>query len=363
MVIWASLVLALTSLVVVVVKSDIVNDNTATKDDDRSKIVYPNDFLLHHHHHPLDSSIVHSHNHNHRSFPPGFQHDPYFHRTHGDFPPDFPHQHNEVLKNNGQGDVSRNGPKGKGSFDNASLTIPLDFIKNISQYSVNDLLLNFVEGDVDIEEPLINSRIGDVEGTARSKYTDSASIPMKAGCIPEYRTIKLINNDDPSVLYIPQCTRVEQCGGCCSHSLLSCQPIEKETIAYQVMKTQYTGSKKLKFLGKEVILVEKHTKCKCDCIVKEENCNKYQEYRPAECRCTCKNVDEEEKCYRNPGKKLWNPDLCTCQCRDVIQCTTGYYFDQNECKCSPAPMKRRLATYEIKVYDTGAVPSTYQEGN
>ncbi|KAG5873208.1 hypothetical protein JTB14_019517 [Gonioctena quinquepunctata] len=177
-------------------------------------------------------------------------------------------------------------------------------------------------------------------------------MPKKADCIPEFRKLELASTDDPSILYIPQCTRVEQCGGCCSHALLSCQPIEKEILAYQVLKTQYTGNKKLKILGKEIIPVEKHTKCKCDCKIKEEvamkDCNEYQEYRPAECRCACKNIDEEKKCSKNGARKLWNPELCACLCRNIIPCTTGYTFDHIECKCSPQPLRRRSPSYETR---------------
>lgn len=42
---------------------------------------------------------------------------------------------------------------------------------------------------------------------------------------------------------------------------------------FQVLKTQYSGAKKLKLLGKEVVLVEKHLSCKCDCKIKEEVVN------------------------------------------------------------------------------------------
>lgn len=67
---------------------------------------------------------------------------------------------------------------------------------------------------------------------------------------------------------------MERCGGCCSHNLLSCQPETKENIPFKVIKTQYTGAKKLKVLSKEVVLVEKHTKCKCDCKIQAQVPNK-----------------------------------------------------------------------------------------
>ncbi|KAJ8973905.1 hypothetical protein NQ317_004175 [Molorchus minor] len=162
-------------------------------------------------------------------------------------------------------------------------------------------------------------------------FLAAAKTPKSAGCSPELKTISLGQTDDPSVLYIPQCTRVERCGGCCSHSLLSCQPKETETLSYQVeplLRPFFIGyeneihwqGKKLKYIGKEVVLVERHVSCKCDCKVKEEDCNNYQEYRESECRCACTNLDEEKKCFKSV-KKLWNPELCACQCRDVAQCT------------------------------------------
>lgn len=38
----------------------------------------------------------------------------------------------------------------------------------------------------------------------------------------------------------------------------------------QVIVSQYTGGTKLTLKGKDLILVEKHTKCKCDCTIKQE---------------------------------------------------------------------------------------------
>ncbi|RZC32937.1 vascular endothelial growth factor A-A-like, partial [Asbolus verrucosus] len=180
-------------------------------------------------------------------------------------------------------------------------------------------------------------------------------MPKEAGCIPELRAVKIATSDDPSILYIPRCTRIERCGGCCSHALLACQPQETEYVNYKVIKTQYTGGKKLKLVGKEVVLVEKHTKCKCDCRVRPEDCNKFQEYKKSECRCACTNYDEEKKCYKNNATKLWNPDLCACQCRETMQCSTGSYFDQGECRCTTIPMKRRFVNYERRNYKS--VPS------
>ncbi|PSN35921.1 hypothetical protein C0J52_07155 [Blattella germanica] len=158
-----------------------------------------------------------------------------------------------------------------------------------------------------------------------------AVVPKPASCKPELVTVPLHNSDDKSVLYYPSCTRVERCGGCCSHDLLSCQPTATELLNYQVIVTKFEGGTKLTFKGKEIVTVEQHTKCKCDCRVKETDCNSLQEYNKAECRCICMNVDEEQKCILENDTKLWDPSECRCACRQTKECSTGYYFDQKTC--------------------------------
>lgn len=56
-------------------------------------------------------------------------------------------------------------------------------------------------------------------------------------------------------------------------------------------------------------------------------------YKPEECRCQCKNLDEKENCKAGNAKKTWNPELCICQCQEVEQCPTNFYFDPNTCRC------------------------------
>lgn len=106
-------------------------------------------------------------------------------------------------------------------------------------------------------------------------------------------------------------------------------------------KTLYTGANKLKYMGKEIKLVERHKQCRCDCKVQPKDCHKMQVYRRSECSCVCGNSDERDKCYENPEIKLWNPEACACQCREIRNCSTGYLFDTNHCKCLPAPIRRR----------------------
>ncbi|KAJ9595827.1 hypothetical protein L9F63_012982, partial [Diploptera punctata] len=156
-------------------------------------------------------------------------------------------------------------------------------------------------------------------------------MPKAAVCRPELVTVPLRTSADNSVFYYPPCARVERCGGCCSHDLLSCQPSATEFINYQVLATTFEGGNKLRFIRKEIVTVEQHTKCKCDCKKKSSDCNSLQVYSESDCQCFCLNVDEEEKCLKENDTKLWDPNECICGCREVKECSTGSYFDMKTC--------------------------------
>lgn len=65
----------------------------------------------------------------------------------------------------------------------------------------------------------------------------NADIAKPAKCEPELQSVpfKDENNHDPSIVYLPPCTRIKRCGGCCSHSLLSCQPVATEMRNFKVI--------------------------------------------------------------------------------------------------------------------------------
>jgi len=209
-------------------------------------------------------------------------------------------------------------------------TVPIEFIQQINNYTVQDLLINYVD-DYE-EDTFLANRFAD-DDLERSL----AVTPKSAKCIPEMQTIKLIEKEEPGVFYLPTCTRIERCGGCCSHNLLACEPVETEMMHFRVIKTQYDGGR-LKFAGKDIVHIEKHTKCQCGCKIKAKDCNKYQKYREEECRCICNNTDEETKCFGDT-KRLWDSENCTCRCKEVHDCSTGYAFDFSKCGCAPKPKR------------------------
>ncbi|CAI6348307.1 unnamed protein product [Macrosiphum euphorbiae] len=125
--------------------------------------------------------------------------------------------------------------------------------------------------------------------------------------------ISLKDIDDKSLYYYPMCTRVNRCGGCCSHDLLACRPTKTETLNFEVIVLQYSGSGKLEFKGRKSVSVDQHLTCQCDCITEEENCAPLQVYNSDECRCMCTNEEDRQECNDEYGLRLWNSTTCTCQ--------------------------------------------------
>lgn len=69
--------------------------------------------------------------------------------------------------------------------------------------------------------------------------------PVPAKCMPDTAVVSLIpdGGTDPTIVSFPSCTRVKQCGGCCSHPLLECQPTETKPLVFEV---HYNNEKKKK---------------------------------------------------------------------------------------------------------------------
>ncbi|XP_076176994.1 PDGF- and VEGF-related factor 1 isoform X2 [Ptiloglossa arizonensis] len=186
-------------------------------------------------------------------------------------------------------------------------------------------------------------RIGDegigegIVGEAIGEQRSNAERPVPAVCIPELQPVPLKLDTDPSTIYLPTCTRVKRCGGCCSHPLFSCQPVASKLRNFEVTVASLDDNGMLNFKNNQIVLVEEHTKCKCDCKIKAENCTEKQSYVEDDCRCECNNVDEASKCVNS---KFWHPEHCACFCREELECSTGFYFDQNTCRCRQVPFSK-----------------------
>ncbi|XP_032677809.1 vascular endothelial growth factor A-like [Odontomachus brunneus] len=209
--------------------------------------------------------------------------------------------------------------------------IPVELASRLNSINTTEEFLQLLQ-DIPANEKKLTftSRIG--EGEERS----NALKPLSAKCMPELQTVSLKLNDDPGTIVYPSCTRINRCGGCCSSSLLSCQPTASETRNFEVIVTTLS----LHYRYQQIVPLEEHTACKCGCRIKEEHCNEKQHYEQKNCICVCDNVDEETKCIRNNETKMWDPDLCVCSCRRTTPCNTGYYFDHNTCRCRQITFSR-----------------------
>lgn len=161
-----------------------------------------------------------------------------------------------------------------------------------------------------------------------------------AVCTPQMTTVPIEISRDPYDFYFPSCTRIDRCGGCCSHQIFECAPIKTENVTYQVIKTTYLGPELNKFdVGQPItVTLVRHVECQCQCKVKVDDCNSNQVYRPNECRCECINQEEAANC--NGDKKFWDVNLCLCRCRERSECSTGLFFNSDTCMCERAPSGR-----------------------
>ncbi|XP_044002527.1 vascular endothelial growth factor A isoform X2 [Aphidius gifuensis] len=199
--------------------------------------------------------------------------------------------------------------------------------KKIDKLETVDQFLNMIDG---VPEDEVDSTIMNRSGQRSSR----AVRPIPARCLPEPKTVSFVVDEyDPSLSYYPSCTRVNRCGGCCSHPLTSCQPEATELVNYEVTVTKFGIGDVIVWHEKQIMPLEVHLNCSCACIVKEKDCKPSQVYLKDECRCECKSIEEEIKCKQSNYVKIWDPSNCTCSCRNVEMCSTGDYFDKNSCRC------------------------------
>ncbi|KAF0750820.1 vascular endothelial growth factor C-like [Aphis craccivora] len=226
--------------------------------------------------------------------------------------------------------------------------IPLSVIFELNQVTnVSELFSKFMP-DTNIDEAqTLFATTGFQSRTALNVERKSTLVPKPAGCSVELQTISLKDTDDQSLYYYPTCTRVNRCGGCCAHDLLACQPTKVDTLNFEVMVSQYNDAGKLEFKGRKTVSIDQHLKCKCGCVVKQEDCTPLQTYYPNECRCMCSNEEDRDKCNEEYNLKLWNSATCTCQCREIKECTSGFGFDYNTCGCEALRLRIKNTGYEF----------------
>lgn len=156
-------------------------------------------------------------------------------------------------------------------------------------------------------------------------------------CKPKKMVVPLPNDEPNSVMLKPPCVYIKQCSGCCDHALLECTPVRNKTRKFPVMAIRADGRRR-RFADSSVVRyvrVVEHKKCQCECKVKAHHCSHRQEYNHEACQCTCPSSSFRH-CSRG---KVWSERECDCVCSDILECTTGRYFDRNTCRCADPQYK------------------------
>ena len=89
------------------------------------------------------------------------------------------------------------------------------------------------------------SRVRPNSSSTGALIDEEADVPYAetAICKPELTTVPLNQSSDPNIFILPNCVRIERCGGCCHHDLLECQPTHVEMKRMKVIQTTYQSSR------------------------------------------------------------------------------------------------------------------------
>ncbi|XP_054709599.1 platelet-derived growth factor subunit A-like [Uloborus diversus] len=210
--------------------------------------------------------------------------------------------------------------------------IPEDILIRLKDVkNATDLLNRFVYRNENATDPpeTVAGRIGGggLAGVA-------ASISTPANCQTEDQIVELEKPDDPSLILWPSCVRVKRCGGCCTSTMLTCQPTNTTVVNVTVMLLKYRPDTGKPFENPvtRVYSLEQHEKCACFCKEKSEHCNQNVHlYSESACRCYCPNQEEALRCTGR--KKIWSNTECKCKCRQIRPCSTGALFSSSACRC------------------------------
>ncbi|KAL6259194.1 hypothetical protein P5V15_009113 [Pogonomyrmex californicus] len=139
-------------------------------------------------------------------------------------------------------------------------------------------------------------------------------------CVPRHTMVKLI--PQPGNIFYPNYASVKRCGGFCPRNK-SCMPVQTNIKKIFVRMDSYNSCYH--------VLLEEHTKCKCQCSVKKHHCNINQVYSEDNCACECMNKKECNKARH----MVWDEKLCKCTCNKPEEiCTSGLEWVPSRCGCA-----------------------------
>uniref|UniRef100_A0A182NVH4 Platelet-derived growth factor (PDGF) family profile domain-containing protein n=1 Tax=Anopheles dirus TaxID=7168 RepID=A0A182NVH4_9DIPT len=232
------------------------------------------------------------------------------------------------------------------------MQLPINYARQLSELNSTADILNLLDPDSVDQRVFMDG--GEYSGR------DIGVDPVPAACEPESQLVSLRpeNLTGTRFYYYPTCTRVKRCSGCCNTNQLVCEPVANRTILYKVAILEYRSGKKDRFSHRELVPVEEHMRCKCQCRVKESDCTERQLYNPNNCRCECTNKEDRNRCLQERQLKQWNPSTCSCDCLPRNEeCTSGSHYDRSACKCLPVSMDN-VEVAEVLTTPSPAAPSS-----
>ena len=149
-------------------------------------------------------------------------------------------------------------------------------------------------------------------------------MPTDAICKPRPAMIEL-----PRVFGIsiyPSFVILHRCGGSCSlQDAQHCAVTEQEAHNVEILEITH---QQWFFKGMKLY---NHTKCKCDCVQTDNECNPQKEiWNPDHCKCDC--IDDGSQC--DLATQSWDDKTCACKCNSAPQiCAHNKEWDPENCGC------------------------------
>ena len=151
---------------------------------------------------------------------------------------------------------------------------------------------------------------------------------LPASCRPQSSVVAIEVEAGVGEHLYPSCTRLDRCGGCCSHPLLSCQPTTTNIRQLDVILVDTINNTDRVVTAN----MTEHKSCQCRCKVQRQDCSPLQVYYPDLCLCQCSNWLDRNLCGLRGHNKLWDEATCSCRCVRETECPTATSFSPTTCR-------------------------------
>lgn len=170
----------------------------------------------------------------------------------------------------------------------------------------------------------------ETEGEVLKYITDGKTVQMDikdeqdVNCKPRMKIEKI----PPRAGYFtwPICEKVNRCGGCCGGPNRICEMVAYKNVTKTVLRLSYSTGIATPDQTQSV----HHTKCACNCRIKERDCLPSQTFDAENCQCICKT--KQRVCG---PKHFWSNKICGCKCALLpVNCSSWKKeWSDQECGC------------------------------